>query len=249
MSAKKIRFLEIDAWRGLAIVSMVIFHLFYGLDFFDIRSYDLFDGAWAVFGNFIRWSFLLLVGIGMQLSYQRHLYKGKTKHDFLFNNLKRGLVVVLCGGLISLFTYIYIPQSFVRIGILHLIGTSIIVLAGLVNWPKIAAAFGVGIIFLEPLVTSLHSSNRFLSVFGIYDKTFSSLDYFPLFPWMAYPALGIFLGSLLFANYKRRYPSPERFFNNILGRFLAACGKKSLMIYMVHIPILLLLISLILKMN
>jgi uncharacterized membrane protein len=232
------RFYEIDIWRSVAIISMVIFHVFYGMDFFKLEEYEMSKGLWDVFGNLIRWSFLLLVGIGMQLSYQRYLSKGKKMHDFLLGNLKRGLNVFLCGALISFGSYLVMPSIFVRFGILHLIGTSIILLAPFVRFPKVSALLGLAILLSKTYVHSFTSSIKFLAIFGIYDETFATLDYFPIIPWLAFPALGIFLGSLMFKNYQRTYPFPEAILENTFAKTLIWIGKRSLLIYVIHIPIL-----------
>lgn len=237
MKAPLKRIEELDAWRGMAILGMVLFHILWGLDFFSLASFEMSTGAWDVFGDVVRWSFLLLVGIGTQLSYQRALSKGQTKHDFLLKNLQRGLVVFGCGLLVSLGTYLVFPRAFVLFGILHLIGMSILIIGPFVNWPKFLLILSVVVYGMTDYIHSFHSSNRWLAPLGVIDKSFSSLDFFPLFPWLAVPALGVFLGSIFYKEYQRQYPWPKTINQQIPVKILTWIGKRSLWIYMLHIPI------------
>ncbi len=232
------RFYEIDVWRSFAIIGMVVFHIYYGLDFFNFVDYEMSAGLWDFFGDIIRWSFLVLVGIGMQLSYQRYLLKGKSQVEYIVNTVKRGILVLLCAAMISIGSYMVLPSVYIYFGVLHLIGTSIIFLAPLVRFPKAVALMGLVIVLLQTYIHSLTTSTKFLVIFGLYDENFASLDYFPIIPWMAVPAFGIFLGSIMFKKYQRNYPFPERLFENRLGSMLVWIGKNSLLIYILHIPVL-----------
>ena len=67
-SASARRLWEIDAWRGLAIVSMVIYHFAWDLKSFAEVYIDLFSPFWFYFQRSIASSFVLLVGISLSLS-------------------------------------------------------------------------------------------------------------------------------------------------------------------------------------
>ena len=71
------RLWEVDFLRGLAIVSMVIFHLAYDLDYFRIYEIDLSHGFWFYLARFTASLFLLLVGISLTLSYSRAKLAGQ----------------------------------------------------------------------------------------------------------------------------------------------------------------------------
>ncbi len=61
------RFWEIDALRGLAIVMMILFHLVYDLDVFDIWIVDRHSSFWPYFRIVIATMFILLVGVSLGL--------------------------------------------------------------------------------------------------------------------------------------------------------------------------------------
>jgi uncharacterized membrane protein len=60
-------------------------------------------------------------------------------------------------------------------------------------------------------------------------------DYFPLIPWSGVVLLGIFLGNTLYTNGERRYPLP---LSSMPFMPLQWLGERSLMLYLLHQPIL-----------
>ena len=63
------RLILIDAWRGFAIVQMVIYHFFYDLSYFDLVDIDFYrDPFWINARTFILSQFLGLVGISLVLA-------------------------------------------------------------------------------------------------------------------------------------------------------------------------------------
>ena len=73
---------------------------------------------------------------------------------------------------------------------------------------------------------------------GLKFNNFNTLDYFPLLPWFGVILLGIYFGKLL-------YPKGKRRFNiNLENKYLSFLGRHSLIIYLLHQPILILVINL-----
>lgn len=189
-------------------------------------------------GRVVQWSFLLLVGIGLRLSYQKNLEKGLDKRAFLFRNLKRGAFVFACGMIVSLATWLVIPEAYVRFGILHLIGVSIMLLSLIADRPSMALMVS-GALFAASFFTQAQDTSViWLSVLGFPVPGLQTLDYFPILPWMAVPSLGIFLGALYYGN--TRQPFFQKGSSGLAPyiKILLWCGRHSLLIYMVHIPVL-----------
>jgi uncharacterized membrane protein len=69
--------------------------------------------------------------------------------------------------------------------------------------------------------------------FGISSHTLSSYDYFPFLPWLGIFLMGTALGKSVYASRRSliRSPLPESIVN--------VAGRHSLLIYVVHQPILL----------
>jgi len=228
MSTERLHWL--DSLRGVAIIMMVFFHIFFDLEYLNLYPSDLFSGFWLYFGNFVRFSFLGILGFSIYLSYKNRLpYSNFLRHQFW-----RAVKLFGIAMLITLVTFIFIPGDFIRFGVLHLISIGIILTSLLVKKPKVLFA----LIFLSLILGAIFdqfilNTSLFLPL-GLRPENFYTIDYFPIFPWIAI----IFAGNLL-AQIMDKYsliinPSlPSRL------KFLEEIGKKSLLIYLVHQPILL----------
>lgn len=220
------RFIELDIWRGLAVIGMVVFHGVYILNYFGVVSQQLFQGGWELFGNFVRFSFLLLVGISMAISYRNGISRGETIFEIRRRQIKRSLIVAFAALLVTVFTFIFFPEGYVRFGILHLIAVSIFVLSFVVERRYRALIIGISIFIIGQ--------------FFVWPIFAGALDSFPIFPWMSLPALGIFIGYFLY-GWLQRNPLDED-----LARFpllvpVVFLGRHALKTYVLHVPILLLL--------
>lgn len=80
------RFWEIDAGRGVAIVLMVIYHVSYDLDYFDLIDIDPIAGWWLLFASVITTSFLFVAGISFAISHMRRKRRGNA----LSHQVRRG---------------------------------------------------------------------------------------------------------------------------------------------------------------
>ena len=86
------------------------------------------------------------------------------------------------------------------------------------------------------LKANVRVSFPWLTPLGIPSHTFASSDYFPLLPNLGYFLLGSVVGRLFYQDRTTKFP---RVNENILPlRFLRFCGKHSLIIYLVHQPVL-----------
>jgi len=105
----------VDFWRGVALLSIIVYHFFFDLDFLGIYEVDVFEGAWLVFARFIQFSFLSVVGISTYIIRSRKSYK-----DFVRVQFRRLARVGLGALMISVVTYFWIPEKMIWFGILHL---------------------------------------------------------------------------------------------------------------------------------
>ena len=113
------------------------------------------------------------------------------------------------------------PKYWIYFGTLHCIALASFVGLCFVKVPKISLFFGFAILFLHFTPYRLP-----------WIKLHPSLDYFPFFPWFSYTLLGI--GSILFPWYKFSH----RILKFSLFKGFAFLGKKALIIYLLHQPIL-----------
>lgn len=244
MAAPGQRFIELDAWRGLAIIGMVLFHVIFFYDYLGIRPFSYAIGEWYVLARSVQWSFLLLVGIGVQLSYQKSLLQGRSDREFFLKNAKRAFIVFACGMLVTAFSAVIDPIAFVRFGVLHLIGVSILLLGSVVRFPKLSLVMSGLVYLLSYPISQTSFAALWPVVLGFQtQQLYISLDHFPLFPWLAIPLLGVWLGSVFFKNFQRSYHVPSGLEHSQIMRLLAAIGQHSLLIYLLHAPLILAFLS------
>jgi len=239
------RFWEIDFLRGIAIIMMIIYHILFDLNFFDIYSINLHSFPFRLFLYPIGTTFLLLVGISLTLSYARAQKTIPTK-QLPLKFLLRGFKIFGFGMIITIVTWILLPDAFIIFGILHCIGISIILAYPFLQL-RIPNLF-IGIVFILSgivLGTMVFEFN-WLVWLGFPPSDFSTIDYFPLLPWFGVVLIGIFIGKTLYPNYNRKFELPDLSVYKLIN-FLCFLGKHSLVIYFLHQPIFVGIIYFLLK--
>jgi uncharacterized membrane protein len=205
------RHTEIDLLRTIAIVLMVIYHAAYDLHAFYEWNIDLAEPVWETLRVTTVSLFLLLSGISSQFS--RH-------------PLKRSAVVLGCAALISIVTYLYDPDTFIRFGILHCIGFGMLLLITLKKLKEINIVFGLLILLYQEQLSIINYQ------FSILAKP--ALDYYPLIPWFGLMLIGAGIGHFLYIRKNFVFVQTQN--------IASLLGKYSLVIYMIHQPILLALL-------
>jgi uncharacterized membrane protein len=64
-----------------------------------------------------------------------------------------------------------------------------------------------------------------------------------LFPHLGYFMIGVVLGRLLYSDKKSLLPNFPK--NNLIIRFLKFCGRHSIWIYLIHQPVIYLVLNLV----
>ncbi|MBL4694314.1 DUF1624 domain-containing protein [Candidatus Gracilibacteria bacterium] len=219
---KKNRLLEIDFIRGLAIIGMVIFHIFYASDFYGFLDLQMRSTSWNVLSRSVQFTFLTLVGISLALS-------SKRNKDLLLRHWRKGFMILMFGLGITIVTTLAINDLAVKFGILHLIGASILILTPFVRHKYISLAISIAALILASKIRLVTINTLPAYILGYGTTVFSAVDYFPIFPWIGLPAFGIFLGHYLYP-----WKSPKISPKNLIVK----AGQKSLLIYIMHVPII-----------
>jgi uncharacterized membrane protein len=244
MNTIKERFLEIDLIRGLAVIMMVLYHILFDIFFFGIYPIDVTTGFWKLFAIIIASLFLLLVGISFTISAAKAEVT-LNRRNYFMKYLKRGISILLIAALITIVTWWYLGEGYIIFGILHLIGVSIIIAPFFFHRKAISLYGGIGFIVVGILLQAVRGPSILLPL-GIHPGSFYSVDYTPIFPWFGLVLIGIYLGELLYPDGKRGYSLPE-FLNyskvpEFPGKVLAFLGRHSLAIYILHQPVIILLL-------
>jgi len=235
---QKLRYWEIDFIRGIAILMMVIFHILFDIGYFGIFPVNVSTGFWRYFGLSTASLFLLIAGVSFSLSYARaavYLSGWQMYRKFLY----RGAGIFALGLLVTLGTWLYLDEGFVIFGILHLIGVSIILAPFFYRLGKFNFFLGVIIILLGFAIGN-NPGPVWLLPLGIHPVTFWSVDYTPLFPWFGMVLFGIGIGSILYPNGVRKFSLPQ--IPPIGSSAVIFSGKHSLLLYLVHQPVIILIL-------
>ena len=235
LETKVSRYWEVDALRGLAVVLMVFYHLVWDLNYFGAVQVTLYTGPWRWFARSIATTFLVLVGVSLVLSYTR-----ASRTGLFHKYLRRGAKVFGTGLIITLVTYLFLGQGFVIFGILHLIGFSIIAAYPFVPYKQryvslIAAGVFIGLgIYLDHQA----SAAPWLIWLGVKQAGRFMVDYYPVMPWFGLALVGVFAGHALYPGGIPRFVWPDKS-NARVVKALSFLGRHSLLIYLIHQPILL----------
>lgn len=236
---KSTRLHLLDALRGATLVSMAFYHAMWNL----VHLYGI-DGAWFtgsmgyVWQQSICWTFILLAGFCFSM--------GR-------NPLKRGLLSFGGGILVSLVTHLLMPGARITFGILTFTGSAVLLmiplerllrkihpLPGLLvsavlfallrNVPR--GSLGFEGLVLVKLPHWLYR-NYLTAFFGFPQPGFWSADYFPMLPWLCLFLCGYFLFRIF-----RDHGWNQRLFARGNFPILNFLGRHSLIVYLLHQPII-----------
>ena len=228
----KSRIWELDALRGLCIIGMVIIHFVYDL----VSLYGLVKWTYTPAFSFVmNWGgvlFLMISGICATLGSRC---------------VRRGLIVFGCGMLVTAVTAgMYLlgmanASVIIYFGVLHCLGVCMLAWYLLRRLPTWALALlGSAMVAAGFLVKTFRVDFPYLIWLGLTTPTFTTSDYFPLLPYLGFFLLGAVLGRTLYRNKQSLLPKAN--LRNPIIRVLIACGKHSLPIYLLHQPVLSLII-------
>ena len=233
------RLWEIDCARGVAILMMVVFHTVFDLGFFGMYPVDTATGFWRYFAYATASLFLGIVGVSLVVSHARAAanLSGLALATKFFI---RGAGIFALGLLVTLGTWFYLHEGFVIFGILHLIGISVMLSPLFFRFGRWNIVIGLVCIAAGYGVSSLHGP-AFLLPLGIMPPAFTSVDYTPIFPWFGMVLMGLGTGEFLYSGGVRQFPL--RPLPEFVVTPLSFLGRHSLVIYLVHQPVIILLLG------
>ena len=219
------RIWELDALRGLALLGMMGIHFVYDLvDLFGVWNWQ--QPAWYLFfKNNYGAVFFLISGISVTLG----------SHP-----VKRGAQVFLCGFLCTGVTLGMYLLGFAGKGIIIYMGVLQCLGLCMMLWPlfrrcpdRALTALGLAMMIAGWYLRTQAFPFWLLTPLGFAPYGFTSSDYFPLLPNFGYFLLGAVVGKRAYAGRKSLFPreTPP------LGLF-RWLGRHSLMIYLLHQPVL-----------
>ena len=226
------RYEEIDILKGVAVICMIIFHLFYFPNQYGFKEFEYDTTTLKIVAKIAQIIFITCVGINLVFA--------KKKTDDSSYHLKRIGKIAFYAVLMSLFTYYVFQERYVKFGILHFVAFSSLLLFMFVDNLEIMKVITsvLALLFvlnnIKPeLFRMVPSPIAFIS--GFYNDRYSAVDHFPILPWIFLICIGVFIGHYLLKN---EINSPKFITNNPVSDVLKTIGKRSLEIYAVHWAIL-----------
>ena len=234
MAKRSGRIYFLDEMRALALIGMIIYHAAYDLYAIFGLDFDFYSPGWDTLQMAVCCTFIVIAGISSRL----------TK-----NALKHGLVVFGAGMLMTLGTYFFMPSQVIWFGVLHFLGISMM-LYYLIRKSVNKAPALIGAMFSMAAYLCLYGLpsgtilfgnvdvpvnlyfSKVLAVVGLPGGGFRSADYFPLLPWFFLFLFGCFIGKWF---KERKIPD---FMMNKHSDFLCDIGSNTLVIYIIHQPVI-----------
>lgn len=221
----------IDLLRGSALAAMAAYHFSWDLEFFGLAELGVTEHPlWIAFARAIAASFLALVGIGLALGHA----KGVRLRPFL----RRLAMIGAAAAAITVLSYFADPDGIIWFGILHCIAVASVLGLLFLRLPVplvlVAAALCLAAphLFASPLFNGLP-----WIWLGLAEDVIPSNDYNPLLPWFGYVLIGIAAARLIPPEMWPRWRP-----HAAMSRMLSLAGRHSLLVYLVHQPILLALL-------
>ncbi|MBR6407424.1 MAG: DUF1624 domain-containing protein [Clostridia bacterium] len=228
----------IDELRGFCIVVMIVHHSFYDLTY-------LFGMQWSVgIMSFLEriapcfaFAFVLISGFSCCLSR---------------DNCKRGAQLFLIAAMINIFTLVAMPENAIRFGVLNMLSVSMLICGAFQKlFLKLNRYICIAVLVLLFIIT-FNISRDYIGIrglftvdippriagaydlypFGIVTPGFESSDYYPLIPWTFLFFVGFNLGRFALEG---RLP---RWMYVLRAKPLSFIGRHSLLIYVVHQPVI-----------
>lgn len=225
------RIAAVDALRGIAIVAMIVYHFSWDLRYFGFISVNVVaDPGWKAFARTIAGTFVMLVGVSLVLA---------TRQGFHPRPYLRRLAVIAGAALlVTIGTWYVFPEAYVFFGILHLIAFASVAALPFLWLPiPIVLVVGIAVFALPFFFTADVFASPALLWLGLSPRLPTSVDYVPVFPWFAMTLFGIVIGRLFI-----RYASDGAVAlwapSHLPGRMAIVAGRWSLLIYLLHQPIM-----------
>ena len=203
---------------------MIHSHVLYILSYFDIHTGLLHGWVFGIGGRI----FIFLAGVSLTIAYSR----GKT----MSGSLVRGLKIFGWGMVITLLSWLIVPEQYVKFGILHFFGIAFILAPFFLRFRYTNLIVGAVLMVLGTYLQEQGVFPGFPWLLWLIPYRHATFDYWPLVPWFGLFLLGMFAGKMLYPQGNRRFNIPD--FSHPVVSALTLPGRHPLVIYLAHFPIL-----------
>ncbi len=252
---KRRRAFEIDAFRGYAVIGMILYHFLFDVRYImGINAFAFQDSLW--FYEIVRpsWTLTFIVVAGISSCFSSNYFRRSGK---IF------LVSLLFSGAMAVASLVFDMELFVFFNVLHLLTVGTFSYALFMLFEKrflrkhegeqaIIALYKKRVIAALALLSALllffgrltmladiQVNGYWLLPLGILSKdTVGMGDYLPILPWMGFFVIGLLIGRVAYPDRETLFPAVPDRFTKVL-RPLCFLGRHSLPIYLFHqVPLL-----------
>ena len=235
------RIRTLDFLRAIAIMAMIFYHFVYDLgDFGFINRITVVNGYWKLFAQSIGCSFLFISGVSFWVMASKGIEYPKY--------LKRLAILISTALLVSAATYVQFGSAFIFFGILHLLAACSIFSLLIYRLPiVILIILGVTLILVPDYYYASDYyndnlfSNKYLAWTGLYNGKTGSVDFYAFMPWSSAFVFGLACSKVFIKSRRSTSVSPLSFKEEKKGFFSSTMlwlGRNSLLVYLIHQPIL-----------
>lgn len=239
MTHKPTRLDLFDLLKGIAILMMVGLHYLYlATELKYIDTAIIYSSSYFLVSRFVAGSFVILSTVVLW-------YRStQTESSSLWFQMlgKQVLKLGLAALLVTLATHLVIEDMYVRFGILHFLAVATLINGTLfrLKIPRVwYGVFGVIAIIAGNWLLRQQLGINHWEWIGIVPNNFASIDYVPVLPWIGVTWLAVVIAPALITFAGK--------FQSKIGTNwepFVWCGRHTLAIYLLHIPVALLLVML-----
>ena len=220
----------IDAFRGAAVVAMIAFHFAFDLVHFGwLRADPYNDFRWIASRTAILSSFLLMAGISLALA--------QANCESALHFWKRIAKVAGAAMLVSVGSWFVFGERFIWFGVLHAIAAISVLSRPLLRLQRWLIVVGVLVFAIGATVHLPVFDQPLLRWIGMATMKPQTEDYVPVLPWMGVLLIG---AGLMFGLLSRPQPAARirQWSTPPALSPLGWLGRHSLLIYLVHQPLI-----------
>ena len=222
---------EIDILKGIAILCMITFHIFYFPNQYGFKEIRYNTPLLNIIAKIAQIIFITSVGINLSFSKLSAIKQEKEK-ELNKKSISRILKIAGYAICMSVFSWLLFGEKYIKFGILHFIAVISLILFNYADDIKIIQTLFIVSLVIYYLIINTpdlfkNIPDKIAFVFGLYNKKYTSIDHFSIFPWILFVLIGMFIGNQIHGNKGKKYE------NSIL-KGLKIIGKNSLEIYLVH---------------
>ncbi len=216
-----------DAVRGGAILLMAGYHFCFDINFYGQTTFHFNgDPFWLGLRAFILSLFLGTMGVSLHLAHHNGLRRRR--------HLRRLISISACAALVTVGSILLFPESFIYFGVLHFVAVASVLAIPFLRLDWGNGGLGLALIVLGYTTQASVFDHPALHWVGMMTYKPITEDYVPLVPWFGVVLVGLWLGRRIYGPTTTTTSNPPAVLTP-----LVVMGRHSLLIYMIHQPILL----------